>query len=128
MATMTGDSQRRGKSKGQERRKAMDVLRARRDFLASRVEAARADGKDLSYDAREVSALDWALAQLAPFATHDVLTDPPPAGTPVTLACDPGTVVAVRVGTEFYCVCGSPERLTGAKAWEPAPPTPELSD
>lgn len=122
------ESTSRGKSRGQARRRAIEALRARHDFLRGRIDKAEAEGRSLSFDAREASALAWALERLAPMESRSALTDPPPLGVPVTLNCDAGTVIGVRSGAEYLCSCGNPDPLTGVTAWDPAPPAPDAAD
>ncbi len=43
----------------------LQALTKRRDWLAARVERAKSDGKDLSYDNQERAALDWAIGIIA---------------------------------------------------------------
>ena len=42
----------------------IDRLRKRADYLAQRILQAKADGRDLSYDRSELSALLWAVGIL----------------------------------------------------------------
>lgn len=44
----------------------IQVLEKRADYLAHRVAEARAKGRDLSFDASELRALNWAIHQLRP--------------------------------------------------------------
>jgi len=44
----------------------IDRLRKRADYLAQRILRAKADGRDLSYDRSELSALLWAVGIIEP--------------------------------------------------------------
>lgn len=51
--------------------KHMRILKRRRDYLDSRVERGRREGKDLMYDEYEKEALDWALNELDTLGFED---------------------------------------------------------
>ena len=72
------------------------MLTDRLGFLRKRIESARAEGKVLSWDDQERSALEWVLSVVERLRWTDAATTPAPDGVPLVLRLHDGSEVAAK--------------------------------
>jgi len=77
-------------------RSHIKMLTDRLGFLRKRIESARAEGKVLSWDDQERSALEWVLSIVERLRWTDAATTPPPDGVPLVLSLHDGSEVAAK--------------------------------
>lgn len=93
------------------------MLADRLAFLAKRIESARAEGKVLSWDDQERSALEWVLSVVERLRWTDAATTPAPDGVPLVLSLHDGSEVAAkREGGVYRDITGDREIQAGQVA------------
>jgi hypothetical protein len=91
------------------------MLTDRLAFLRKRIESARSEGKVLSWDDQERSALEWVLAVVERLRWTDAATTPAPDGVPLVLSLHHGSEVAAKREGAAYRDATAEEEIAAAE-------------